>query len=191
VAPSAQAASAAPVGGAPEQPLPFSHKIHAGTAKLPCEICHVPSQSGESFRIPQATTCMQCHQAVDTDKPAIQQLAAIAKSGQAIPWVRIYQIPSFVQFSHKTHLDHGNTCQECHGPVAERDQLSKETDISMAGCISCHTAKQAPTGCDTCHVLQTELRIPRYPETPRDMLDPYKGQLSSSLQVPFWKRPPL
>jgi hypothetical protein len=59
-----------------------------------------------------------------------------------------------VTFSHKMHLDHGNTCQECHGPVNERDQIFLETDISMGGCLNCHRLKKASTECDTCHMLQ-------------------------------------
>src|SRR6185437_5466798 len=51
-------------------------------------------------------------------------------------WIRIYELPSFVTFSHRTHLLHGATCQECHGPVAERTQLYKENDISMASCVA-------------------------------------------------------
>ncbi len=139
---------------APVQPLPFSHKQHAGTLKLPCEFCHAPSRSGETVAIPQAAACMQCHQTIDTGNPAIQRLAIYARDKATIPWVRLYQLPSFVTFSHKFHLQHGATCQECHGPVAERVQLYKETDISMAGCIKCHQAKKAPTGCDTCHTLE-------------------------------------
>lgn len=149
-----QNASPAQTGSGPEQPIPFSHKTHAGTAKLPCELCHKLSRSGDSFVIPQAPVCMQCHQVVAKDKPDIQQLAAFAKEGRIIPWVRVYEVPSFVTFSHKTHLDHGNTCQDCHGPVAERDRLSRETDISMTGCLACHRAKQAATDCNTCHVLE-------------------------------------
>jgi formate-dependent nitrite reductase cytochrome c552 subunit len=68
--------------------------------------------------------------------------------------VRVYQIPSFVDFSHRAHLDKGNTCQDCHGPVAQRDQLSRETDISMGGCMNCHRAKKASLECDFCHELQ-------------------------------------
>ena len=58
-------------------------------------------------------------------------------------------------FSHKTHTTAGAQCEDCHGPVAERDAIALEKDISMGGCISCHTQKAAPTGCDTCHQLNT------------------------------------
>ena len=138
----------------PVQPVPFSHKQHAGTLKMPCEYCHTPSRSGETLTIPRATFCMQCHQTIATDNPGVQKLAAFAKSDATIPWMRIYELPSFVSFSHKVHLQHGATCQECHGQVAERVQVYKETDISMAGCVNCHRAKLASTDCTTCHMLE-------------------------------------
>lgn len=138
----------------PVQPVPFSHKQHAGTLKMPCEYCHAPSRSGETVAIPRAPFCMQCHQTIATGNPGVQKLAAYAKTDRTIPWARIYELPSFVSFSHRVHLQHGATCQECHGPVAERVQLYKETDISMAGCVNCHRAKQASTDCSTCHMLE-------------------------------------
>jgi predicted CXXCH cytochrome family protein len=138
----------------PEQPLSFSHKLHAGTMSLKCQTCHTPSSSGEAFRIPQAPVCMQCHQSVATDRPAIQKLAGYAQSNTPIPWVRIYELPSFVTFSHNTHLNHGATCEQCHGAVRTRDRLFKEQDLSMKWCVDCHTAKQASTDCNTCHTLE-------------------------------------
>ncbi len=144
---------AAPVSG-PQQPIAFSHKIHAGTLQLPCEFCHVMSRSGETLLIPQAAKCMSCHQTVLTTNPEVEKVAAYAKADGIIPWVRVYELPSFVSFSHKVHLEHGNTCLECHGQVAQRDRLFLETDISMAGCVKCHTAKKASVGCDTCHMLE-------------------------------------
>jgi hypothetical protein len=147
--------SVAPVAAsAPEQPVPFSHKQHAGALQLPCEFCHTPSRSGETVAIPQAAACMQCHQTMATSDPGVQNLASYAKTNATIPWVRVYQLPSFVSFSHKVHMEHGSTCQECHGQVAQRDRLYKETDISMAGCMNCHRAKKASLDCDTCHTLE-------------------------------------
>jgi Zn ribbon nucleic-acid-binding protein len=135
----------------PMQPVPFSHKQHAGTLQLPCEFCHAPSRSGDTVKIPQAEMCMQCHQTMATGNPGVQKLASYAKTGATIPWARVYELPSFVSFSHKRHMKSGATCQECHGPVAERVQLYKESDISMAGCMNCHRAKNASLDCNTCH----------------------------------------
>ena len=135
----------------PVQPIPFSHKQHAGTLQLPCEFCHAPSRTGETLKIPQAEMCMQCHETMATNDPGVQKLASYAKTGATIPWVRVYELPSFVSFSHKRHMKAGATCQECHGPVAERVRLYKESDISMAGCMNCHRAKNASVECNTCH----------------------------------------
>ena len=139
---------------APVQPIPFSHKVHAGAMKLACKMCHPNPDPGETMTVVAAGKCMSCHSAIKADSPAIQRLAAYAKDNRAVPWVRVYEIPSFVDFSHRAHLEKGNTCQDCHGPVAERDQLAKETDISMGGCMNCHRTKKASLDCAFCHEAQ-------------------------------------
>jgi hypothetical protein len=141
----------APKQTAPEQPIPFSHKAHAGALKLKCKMCHPNAGSGETMQIAKATTCMQCHSAIKTDSPAIQKLAAFAKDDREIRWARVYEIPSYVNFSHKIHLDSGNTCEDCHAHVAERDQLFREGDISMGGCMNCHRLKKVSIDCTFCH----------------------------------------
>jgi len=135
----------------PAQPLPFSHKQHAGALKLACKMCHPNPDPGETMTIAKPAACMQCHSTVKTESPHIQKLAEAAKSGRDIPWVRIYGIPGFVFFSHRAHLEKGNTCDECHGDVASRDQLSVERDLSMGGCQKCHTATKAGLDCGYCH----------------------------------------
>ncbi len=136
-----------------QQPLPFSHKVHAGTMKLACKTCHPNPDPGEMETIVAPAKCMPCHSAIKADSPYIQRLAAAAKDNKDIPWVRVYAIPSFVNFSHRKHTDKGVTCQDCHGPVTERDQLSKETDISMGGCMNCHNSRKASVDCALCHEL--------------------------------------
>jgi Cytochrome c7 and related cytochrome c/Class III cytochrome C family len=135
----------------PEQPLPFSHKAHAGTMKMQCKMCHTNPDPGETEGIPPASTCMQCHSAIKTDSPAIQKLTAYFKNNRPIPWVRVYAIPDFVNFSHRGHVKAGNTCEDCHGKVAESDQLSREVDISMGGCMNCHKTKNVSIDCTFCH----------------------------------------
>lgn len=136
---------------APEQPIHYSHKIHAGTLKIPCKNCHTNPDPGELMGVPKVSACMGCHTSVKTDSPEIQKLAAFAKNGREPKWVRVYEIPTFVMFSHRAHLTAGNTCQECHGQVAERDQLFREADITMGGCMTCHKNKSASNDCAFCH----------------------------------------
>jgi cytochrome c7-like protein len=135
----------------PEQPIPFSHKVHAGNLKLKCAMCHPNPEPGEMMTIAAPSSCMQCHSTIKTDSPAIKKLAAAAKDDRDIRWQRVYQIPSYVEFNHKAHLTAGNTCEECHGRVAERDQLYREADISMGGCMTCHRQKKASIDCTYCH----------------------------------------
>ena len=150
---SAQAPPSNATPPAPRQPIAFSHKIHAGTLKLQCKMCHPNPDPGEMMTIAPASTCMQCHSAIKADSPEIQRLAEFAKNKTPIPWEPVYEVPSFVNFSHKIHLSKGNKCQECHGPVETRDQLFRETNISMGGCMDCHKVKKASLDCATCHEL--------------------------------------
>lgn len=136
---------------APLQPIPFSHKVHAGNLKLQCKTCHPNPDPGESMTFAKTSTCMQCHSAIKKDSPAIQKLAQADKDGNAIRWARVYGIPGYVFFSHRTHLEKGNVCQDCHGQVAERDRLYREKNLSMGGCIECHTAKKVSVDCAFCH----------------------------------------
>jgi hypothetical protein len=158
-APGTQASTGAPTisnpAPAPGQPVAFSHKKHIAEAKMACNDCHEPSHDGSTVAIPQPAKCMLCHAAIATDKPDIKRIADAAKNNQVLQWVRVYRVPSFVTFSHKTHTSAGAQCEDCHGPVAQRDAIALEKDISMGGCISCHTQKAAPTGCDTCHQLNS------------------------------------
>ncbi len=152
--PSSSAAKLGASAVAPAQPIAFDHKLHAQTAKMTCNDCHAPRGDGTTVAMPQAPKCMTCHASVAADKPDIQRVAAAAKNEDPIAWVRVYRVPSFVTFSHKTHA--GSACEECHGPVAERTAIALEKDTHMGTCIACHSAKQAPTGCDTCHAAQSK-----------------------------------
>ncbi len=130
----------------PRQPVAYSHKVHAGTLKLKCAMCHTNPDPGEMMKFPAVATCMSCHTAIKTESPEIQKLA----KGD-VKWVRVYQIPSYVNFSHRSHRETGNACTECHGDVTVRDALFKEGDVSMGGCMNCHRLKKASIDCTYCH----------------------------------------
>lgn len=101
--------------------------------------------------IPAIAQCLSCHQTIAADKPAIEKLALLAKENKPMTWARVYRIPDYVWFSHRAHLEAGATCRKCHGPVAERDALWRETDISMKGCMACHREQNASNDCNYCH----------------------------------------
>ena len=135
----------------PPQPLPFSHKTHAA-AKLTCNQCHAMPDPGNFATLPATQVCMNCHVSVKKDSPHIAKLAAFHKENRKIAWAPVYRIPDWVSFNHKKHLTvSGVTCETCHGPVAERDALRREKDISMAACMECHRVKGASNECVLCH----------------------------------------
>ncbi|MBN9614275.1 MAG: hypothetical protein BGO25_13890 [Acidobacteriales bacterium 59-55] len=150
-APAATSASSAAIPPAPVQPIAFNHKQHMQDAKMSCKDCHEPRGNGSTLAMPQPPTCMRCHNTVATDNPDIKRVAEAAKNEDPIQWVRVYRIPSFVTFSHKTHS--AATCEQCHGPVAERTAIALEKETNMATCIACHQAKGAPATCGTCHAV--------------------------------------
>lgn len=61
-------------GYAPDQPIPFSHKKHAGLYKIDCRYCHTSAYKGPHAGVPPLSTCMGCHTVVKTESPWIQQI---------------------------------------------------------------------------------------------------------------------
>jgi Cytochrome c7 and related cytochrome c len=135
----------------PAQPIPYSHQTHLALG-LECSGCHANPEPGNLMTFPATSTCMSCHNVVAAEKPSIKKLASYEKSGQPIPWVRIYIVTSGVNWTHRKHLGVGIKCEICHGPVEEMAAMSMATSVtSMGVCINCHTLHNAPTTCQTCH----------------------------------------
>jgi hypothetical protein len=136
------------VPSAPQQPIPYSHKVHLAQG-LQCANCHKMPEPGDFAELPATAVCMGCHTSIKTDSPAIKTLADYHKREEDVPWARVYRIPDYVFFSHKVHVNEGKaTCETCHGPV---DVMRRERDISMATCMDCHRARKASIECNFCH----------------------------------------
>ncbi len=132
---------------APEQPVPYSHKLHLSKG-LKCAQCHPNPEPGDFMTLPKAPVCMGCHTTIRKDAPAIQKLAAMER----VRWVPVYRVPDWVSFNHKKHLAAaGVTCESCHGDVAEMEAMRRVKDISMAACMECHRATKASNACLLCH----------------------------------------
>jgi hypothetical protein len=138
-------------GYAPEQPIAFSHKRHAGDLRMDCNYCHFNAPRGKHAGVPPMQVCLGCHTQVATDKPEIQKLLAIAekgsyvdpatgivKEGGVVHWNRIHKLPDHVYFSHEWHVKGGVSCQDCHGPVQDMVKVRQHSDLTMAWCLDCH-----------------------------------------------------
>jgi hypothetical protein len=133
-----------------QQPIPFSHRAHTA-AGVKCLDCHAIRKPGFAAGLPKEETCMACHSTIKTDSQSVQKLANYFKDKKPVPWVRVYRVPDYVWFSHESHKVAQIACETCHGPVAERDVLTKEKPTSMASCMECHAARKAPNECNFCH----------------------------------------
>jgi hypothetical protein len=151
----------------PEQPIYYSHKVHAGINQINCLYCHGNAFEGKSATIPSVNVCMNCHKTIttyekgpklyDQDGEEINGTAEIAKlykyagfdparpndwdpsRAKPIEWVRIHNLPDHVYFNHSQHTRAGNVqCQTCHGNIPEMDEVKQFSELSMGWCVNCH-----------------------------------------------------
>ena len=133
------------------QPIAFSHRVHAGTNAIPCQLCHTYARRGPVAGIPSLQRCVQCHQTVTPEEPEVVKLMAYWKDKKPIAWLRVHDLPDYVRFTHKPHVVAGVACQSCHGDVAKMESAVQIESLSMGWCLNCHKERHAPTDCLVCH----------------------------------------
>jgi Cytochrome c7 and related cytochrome c len=138
---------------APEQPIRFSHKLHAGQNGISCVYCHSGAEKSRHANIPSVSVCMNCHKyvqegpqygkeeikkiyaALDYD-PATQQYG---NNPKPVKWIRVHNLPDLAYFNHSQHVKVGGIeCQTCHGPVEEMEVVKQQSPLTMGWCINCH-----------------------------------------------------
>ena len=150
----------------PEQPIYYSHKVHAGVNQVSCLYCHGGAYEGKHANVPSVNVCMNCHMSIQEyganseklyreDGTEVNGTAEIQKiyaaSGwdpkakkytgkeKPIEWVKIHNLPDHVYFNHSQHTRAGQVqCQTCHGPIQEMGEVKQFADLSMGWCVNCH-----------------------------------------------------
>ena len=148
----------------PDQPIPYSHRLHAGEHQIPCAYCHFNAEKGRHAGVPPTSVCMGCHdplkgavgqglpnvekmleligdgstEYLDTDDLDPSRDEGIVKEGGVIHWERIHKLPDHAYFSHEHHIAAGVSCQTCHGPIEEMEVVWQAEDLTMGWCIECH-----------------------------------------------------
>jgi mono/diheme cytochrome c family protein len=148
----------------PEQPIYYSHKVHAGVNQINCQYCHIGTYQGKQATLPSVNVCMNCHQAINEYKgdPLVRENGDIvdgtaeikklykyagftegqpwdATKAQPIEWVRIHNLPDHVYFNHAQHVNAGQVaCQQCHGEIQKMGEVKQFSDLSMGWCVNCH-----------------------------------------------------
>lgn len=155
-------------GYKPDQPVAYSHRLHAGELRIDCQFCHQGAEKGRHAAIPPVSVCMKCHEQVKnkpgTKEPSLEiaKLATAAAEGKTIEWNRIHRLPAYVFFNHSRHVNSQVACQSCHGEVQTMETVEQAKTLSMGECLACHretNAKNlaagkkaaAPTDCSACH----------------------------------------
>jgi hypothetical protein len=126
------------VGYRPEQPVPYSHKLHAGDLGMDCRYCHSSVEISAKANVPPTQTCMNCHTLILTNSEKLLPVRESWTSGEPIEWVRIHKLADYAYFNHSAHLNAGVGCASCHGNVAEMEKVIQVEPLSMGWCLDCH-----------------------------------------------------
>lgn len=126
------------VGYRPVQPIPYSHRLHAGDLGLDCRYCHASVETSAVANVPPTATCMNCHRLVKRDSPLLAPLRDSASTGRPLRWVRVHMLPQYAYFAHDVHLHAGIGCVTCHGRIDTMDVVQQAQPLSMSWCLDCH-----------------------------------------------------
>ena len=137
----------------PEQPIEFPHDTHVKNGIACTEYCHESVTMGPRAGLPSVRTCMICHTAIATDRPRIQQITKMQEQGLDLAWQRVFGYPeeAHIKFNHAPHIRAKVECATCHGNIAEQTVAERNVELTMGTCVNCHTERNAPTDCLTCH----------------------------------------
>src|SRR5579859_5665927 len=91
------------VGYAPEQPVRYSHALHAGKLGLDCRYCHNTVEKTAFASLPPTQTCMNCHSGGLTTDPRIQPIRNSWATGKPVEWVKIHNLAQYAYFNHSAH----------------------------------------------------------------------------------------
>ena len=140
-------------GYAPEQPIKFSHEIHAGQNQIACVYCHSGVEKSKHANIPSANVCMNCHAYIQegavNGKEEIKKIYAAldynpetrvyGPNKKPIQWIRVHNLPDHVYFNHSQHVKVGKIeCTQCHGAVDSMAVVKQNSPLTMGWCIDCH-----------------------------------------------------
>lgn len=126
------------VNVAREQPVPFSHRHHAGELGIDCRYCHTTVEESPFAGLPSTSTCMTCHSQIWANSPMLEPVRASFRTDQSLQWTRVNALPDFVYFDHSIHVNKGIGCVTCHGPIDQMSLTWRANTLQMAWCLDCH-----------------------------------------------------
>ncbi|NTU79590.1 MAG: cytochrome c3 family protein [Chloroflexales bacterium] len=125
-----------------QQPVPYSHQLHAGNLGIDCRYCHVSVDKSYFANIPATETCMTCHSQIKTGSTKLAPIRESYATGLPVLWEKVNRVPDFVYFNHSIHVNKGMGCSECHGKVSEMAVVWQPQAFFMGFCLNCHRNPQ-------------------------------------------------
>jgi hypothetical protein len=131
----------------PDQPIKFSHQVHALENQTDCLYCHSIAEYSHPAGIPSVSQCMNCHIIVrdgsNSGRFEINKLVRAWEEQTPVRWIRVHNLPDHVFFSHSQHIGiAGLDCNECHGEVEQMHRIMQVKDLSMGWCLDCHRSEE-------------------------------------------------
>jgi hypothetical protein len=121
-----------------QQPVPFSHRHHAGELGIDCRYCHTDVEKSWYAGVPPTQTCMTCHSQIWTNAAMLEPVRESYRTGVSLQWNKVNELPEFVYFNHSIHVAKGIGCTTCHGPIATEPLTYKTGTLYMSWCLQCH-----------------------------------------------------
>ncbi len=122
-----------------QQPIPYSHKHHAGELGIACLYCHSGVEKSAFAGVPATEVCMTCHSQIFTNAPMLAPDRQSLANNIPIRWTRVHVLPEYVYFDHSIHIAKGVGCSTCHGKVNEMPLTEQRAPLTMGWCIDCHS----------------------------------------------------
>jgi hypothetical protein len=126
------------VARTPLQPVPFSHKHHAGELGIDCRYCHSTVETSVDAGFPATHVCMTCHSQIWTNAEMLAPVRQSLAENRAIDWHRVARVPDYVYFRHDIHIAKGIGCVECHGRIDRMPLTYRAKAFEMKFCLECH-----------------------------------------------------
>src|SRR5574342_1082462 len=136
------------------QPIAYNHQVHVKGLEIACEYCHESSRHGEIAGLPGLAVCAGCHQDANGTSPGERAVVEAVRAGKEIPWMRIYELPRHVYFTHRRHVALARiACERCPGEMGAQSTPPRRplVALTMAACLQCHRERGASQDCDACH----------------------------------------
>jgi hypothetical protein len=136
-------------GYEPEQPIAFSHKLHAGEMQISCLYCHFGAETSRHAGIPPATVCMTCHRFVTAPQkdvlPELLEARKAKRTPQLVVAPELQKLYDALGLDSKLEPDPGKPSK----PIA----WVKVHNLPAFTCFDHRSHTNAGVACQRCHGL--------------------------------------